>query len=145
MGEQSVILKKHTDVAFIGRNFADIAPVDQNRAAGRTGETRNHAQSCRLSAAAAAQKGDHFPVLNRKRYLVYRSKIAEFFSQIGDDQFRHSTTLSFSALITKAPGYRSLNMIFSPTNFSAVSVIASDRRIRIVEIAASVGSNENSM
>ena len=54
------------------RHVADVAAVDQDRAAGHVVEPRQQVDQRRLAGAAPADDGDHLPGAHRERHAAQR-------------------------------------------------------------------------
>lgn len=64
MGPQGVILENHADVAFVWRQMGYFSASDRHATAIGDDEPTDHAQRCRLAAAAGTKNGDELTVLD---------------------------------------------------------------------------------
>src|SRR5690242_798902 len=77
MRKDRVVLKHHAEIAPPRRDGGDVAPVDQDTAAGGPLETCDYAQDRRLAGAAGAEEGEERARRHLEREPVRRHRRAE--------------------------------------------------------------------
>src|SRR6185437_5117873 len=74
------------DLALVGRQRADIAAFDEDRAGGGPLEPCNHAQNCCLAAAGGAEQGDELAAIEGEVGAFDDGVRAECLDQVFDAQ-----------------------------------------------------------
>src|SRR5690606_41190458 len=82
MREERIMLKHRIDRPQIGRRLPHLDPVDQDLAARRHFETRDHAERRRLSAPAGTEQGEKLARSDRKGDTVERGHISKALCQL---------------------------------------------------------------
>jgi len=77
--EQSVVLKRHPDLAPIGRKIGDAHAVDRNLARVGHQEASDQVEQRGLAAAGRAEQRHQLAALHLQRDLVQRDDLAETF------------------------------------------------------------------
>ena len=79
MGKQGVVLKNHSQVAFVDRGVVDPDPLDENIAFGGLLQPGHHAQQGGLAASGRAQQRHQAPFFDVKIHFLNGDNVAEPF------------------------------------------------------------------